>query len=90
VKCHHLAFRQRTLDWQIWVDAGEQPLPRKLVITFKREIDQPQYIALIHRWDVNPKLSDSLFQFQPPEGVRKVDFLDRHAKLQPLKDGINK
>jgi hypothetical protein len=34
---------------------------------------------------VNPKLSDDLFQFQPPEGVRKVDFLNRHAAPQPLK-----
>ena len=48
-------------------------------------MDQPQYTALIHRWDVNPKLSDDLFQFQPPEGVRKVDFLNRHAEPQPLK-----
>src|ERR1700722_17192742 len=79
VKCHHLAFRQKTLDWQIWIDAGDQPLPRKLVITFKRQVDQPQYTALVHRWDVNPKLNDNLFQFQPPAGVRKVDFLNRHA-----------
>jgi hypothetical protein len=86
VKCHHLAFRQKTLDWQIWIDAGAEPLPRKLVITFKRQVDEPQYIALIHRWDVNPKLSDGLFQFQPPEGVRKVDFLNRHAELKPLKN----
>ena len=85
VKCHHLAFRQKTLDWQIWIEAGDQPLPRKLVITFKDQDDQPQYTALIHRWDVNPKLSDELFQFQPPEGVRKVDFLNRHSEPKPLK-----
>ncbi|HWY85735.1 MAG TPA: DUF2092 domain-containing protein, partial [Gemmataceae bacterium] len=90
VKCHHLAFRQRILDWQIWIDAGDQPLPRKLVITFKRQVDQPQYTALIHRWDVNPKLSDDLFKFQPPAGVRKVDFLNRHAEPQPLKKTAGK
>jgi len=90
VKCHHLAFRQEHLDWQIWIDAGEQPLPRKLLITFKGQADQPQYTALIHRWDVNPKLSDDLFQFQPPEGVRKVDFLNRHAEPKPLKTAADK
>jgi hypothetical protein len=90
VKCHHLAFRQKLLDWQIWIDAGEQPLPRKLLITFKRQVDQPQYTALIHRWDVNPKLSDDLFQFQPAKGLRKVDFLNRHAEPQPLKKGAGK
>jgi hypothetical protein len=90
VKCHHLAFRQRLLDWQIWIDAGDQPLPRKLLITFKRQVEQPQYTALIHRWDVNPKLSDDLFQFKPAKGVRKVDFLNRHAKPQPLKKAAAK
>ena len=90
VKCHHLAFRQKLLDWQIWIDAGDQPLPRKLVITFKRQTDEPQYTALIHRWDVNPKLSDDLFQFQPPEGIRKVDFLNRHGESQPLKKTAGK
>src|SRR5512139_1641110 len=32
VDCHHLAFSQDTIEWQIWIDAGEKPLPRKLVI----------------------------------------------------------
>ena len=91
VKCHHLAFRQKTsglanLDRR----RRQQPLPRKLLITFKRQVDQPQYTALIHRWDVNPKLSDDLFQFQPPEGVRKVDFLNRHAEIEPLKKAAGK
>ena len=90
VKCHHLAFRQKLLDWQIWIDAGDQPLPRKFLITFKRQTDEPQYTALIHRWDVNPKLSNDLFQFQPPEGVRKVDFLNRHGEPRPLKKAAGK
>lgn len=79
-KCHHLAFRQRRLDWQIWIDAGEKPLPRKLVITFKRQIGEPQYVAIMHRWDTNPKVGDETFAFAPPEGVRKVDFLKRHGE----------
>jgi hypothetical protein len=28
--CHHLAFEQESIDWQIWIDAGDIPLPRKL------------------------------------------------------------
>jgi len=89
VKCHHLAFRQEMLDWQIWIQAGDQPLPRKLLITFKEESGEPQYTALLHRWEVNPKLSDDLFVFQPPKGVRKVDFLNRHAEPRlPKKESI--
>jgi len=32
VPCHHLSFEQETIDWQLWIDAGKEPLPRKLVI----------------------------------------------------------
>jgi hypothetical protein len=85
VKCHHLAFRQRLLDWQIWIDAGDKPLPRKFVITFKRQIDEPQFIALIHRWDVDPTLNPGMFEFQPPPGTRKVDFLHRHGEAPAAK-----
>jgi hypothetical protein len=83
-KCHHLAFRQELLDWQIWIDAGQQPLPRKYVITFTGQKNHPQYTAIIHRWEVNPKLSDDLFEFHPPQAFHKVDFLDRHSEPQPL------
>jgi hypothetical protein len=84
-KCHHLALRQRLLDWQIWIEAGDKPLPRKFVITFKRQVDEPQFMALLHRWDVNPELNDSLFEFQAPPGVQKVDFLHRHGKASAAK-----
>ena len=40
--CHHLAFEQATIDWQLWIDAGKDPLPRKLVITYKTEDEVPQ------------------------------------------------
>ena len=42
VPCHHLAFEQATIDWQLWIDAGKDPLPRKLVITYKTEDEVPQ------------------------------------------------
>ena len=32
VKCDHLAFRQQGLDWEIWIQQGDQPIPRKLSI----------------------------------------------------------
>ena len=42
VPCHHLAFEQATIDWQLWIEAGQEPLPRKLVITYKTEDEVPQ------------------------------------------------
>ena len=33
VKSTHLAFRGAEVDWQIWIENGDKPLPRKYVIT---------------------------------------------------------
>lgn len=35
VECEHLAFRNFDTDWQLWVETGERPIPRQLVITSK-------------------------------------------------------
>ena len=43
--CHHLAFSQEAIDWQIWIEDGPMPLPRRLVLTYKDEPGAPQYRA---------------------------------------------
>jgi len=78
VKCHHLAFRQKTIDWQIWIATGDRPLPRKFVITYKREASGPQYSATFTHWDVDAKPGDDTFELKPPEGARKVSFIEAH------------
>ncbi len=73
VSCHHLVFSQDTIEWQIWIDAGEEPLPRKLVITYVQEPGEPQYSATIRRWNLDPKFPEELFTFEAPEGAQKID-----------------
>ena len=34
-RCHHLLFTQEIIDWEIWIETGPRPVPRKLVITYK-------------------------------------------------------
>ena len=31
VRTHHLAFRGREVDWQIWIEDGDRPLPRRVL-----------------------------------------------------------
>jgi hypothetical protein len=73
VPCHHLAFEQATIDWQLWIDAGPEPVPRKLVITYKTENEVPQYAVTIRKWNLQPTLPDALFAFAPPEGATRID-----------------
>jgi hypothetical protein len=75
VPCHHLSFEQATIDWQIWIDAGAEPLPRKLVITYKTEDEVPQYAVTIRKWNLKAQLPDALFAFSPPEGAKRIDIV---------------
>ena len=47
--CDHLAFRGESVDWQVWVDRGEKPLIRKVVITYKELPGGPQFIAHLEK-----------------------------------------
>ncbi len=75
VKCSHLAFRGAEVDWQIWIEDGDKPLPRKFMITTKQVSGAPQFTVLIRSWDVAAKLSNQEFTFTPPKGAKKIEFL---------------
>jgi hypothetical protein len=69
--CQHYAFRQDGLDWQIWIQKGESPLPRKLVITTTTDEARPQHTA-VYTWNLAPSFNDAAFTFTPPAGAGRV------------------
>jgi hypothetical protein len=70
--CHHLAFTQENIDWQVWIQDGPQPLIRKFVITHKNEPGSPEFTALIREWNLTARISDADFVFEPPPGTLKI------------------
>lgn len=68
--CHHLLMRQENIDWQIWIVAGKSPVPRKIVITYKQQPGQPQYVATMDDWNLSPAISQETFKFTPPAGAK--------------------
>jgi len=71
--CDHLLFTQGNVDWQIWIDTGAKPLPRKIVITRKNERGAPEYVAEISGWNLSPSVPDEAFSFKAPAGAKAVD-----------------
>ena len=71
VRTDHLAFRQADVDWQLWVQKGANALPRKLLITTRYAVGDPQYQALL-RWDLNPKADAKSFAFVAPAGAVEI------------------
>jgi hypothetical protein len=72
VECEHLAFRNLETDWQIWVEVGERPLPRKYVITSKAVGAAPQYTLRLRDWKTGGTLAPDAFAFKPPAGSSGV------------------
>ena len=78
--CDHFAFRQEGIDWQVWIQKGDSPLPRKLVITTTEDEAQPQYTAVLD-WNLAPALNDNMFTFKPPEGSYRIAI--REVTVEP-------
>jgi hypothetical protein len=73
VLCDHFAFRNADVDWQIWIQQGEKPLPRKLVITTMDEEQHPQYVSNMS-WNLSPNINNKAFTFVPPKDAHKIEF----------------
>ncbi|MDP3690463.1 DUF2092 domain-containing protein [Bradyrhizobium sp.] len=74
VECDHLAFRNLDTDWQIWIESGAKPIPRKYVITSKGIGAAPQYTLRIKEWKTD--LPAEPFAFKPDTSARKIELVD--------------
>jgi hypothetical protein len=77
--CDHYAFRQGSIDWQIWISAGKQLLPRKIVITNRADEARPQSTSLLD-WNLKPAFTETTFKFVPPKGATKIEIIPLKTK----------
>ena len=86
VECEHLAFRNGETDWQLWVELGDAPFPRKLVITSKTMNCAPQYTMRVKSWKVGVQPAADAFTFAAPAGAKKLE-ADALIDLDELPQG---
>jgi hypothetical protein len=72
VECHHLAFREAEVDWQLWIKTGDEPLPMKYVITTRWITGAPQYEIRLRDWNTSPTINAGQFTFTAPEGAKNL------------------
>jgi hypothetical protein len=80
VECTHLLFTQANVDWQIWIETGKMPVPRKVVIDYKTLPGRPQFAAMLSDWNLSAAADDDQFKPALPADARKIDL------AQMLKD----
>lgn len=76
----HLSFETTGVDWQLWLERGDRPLPRRLVVTFVNAPAEPEYLTVITAWKLDPALEGEVFSFDPPADWRRVEI----PKLSPV------
>jgi len=78
VVCHQLAFQSPGVNWQIWIEADETPVPRRFVMDFVEDEGKPQYMAQLDAWSIGGDIADYNFKAGVPKSVKQVEF-----KLKP-------
>lgn len=75
VATDHVAFRGDTVDVQLWIARDGDPLPQRIVITYRLAEGQPQFEADFQGWTFNPDVPDSAFTFVPAAGAERIPIL---------------
>lgn len=82
VTCEQFAFRQPGIDWQLWIQQGDYPLPRKLIISTLEDEARPEYTS-VYTWNLAPSFNDTAFVFEAPKGASQISF----AEVKPAQPG---
>jgi hypothetical protein len=73
-------FTEAAADWQLWVEPGDKPVPRGMIVVYKTEPGMPRIVIDFSDWNLNAQPEASLFEFSKPEDAHEIQFL-------PLKEG---
>ncbi|MCX6995816.1 MAG: DUF2092 domain-containing protein [Kiritimatiellaeota bacterium] len=83
-ECHRVRGLQKQFDWDMWLETGQQPLVRKVLMDMSKGMlaaaaaapqmtnAQWQMEILFNRYDVNTPVAHAAFQFTPPVTAKKV------------------
>lgn len=72
-KTDHWAFRSDDYDWELWVEQGDKPLPRKVVIIDRTDPTLPAFVARL-TWQINPQLNAAEFSYVPAADAVAISF----------------
>jgi len=78
-KTDHWAFRSDDYDWEIWIEQGDRPLPRKFVLIDRSDPMLPAFTARL-AWQLNPTLDPAAFTYVPTADAIAISFNSPQAE----------
>jgi hypothetical protein len=80
--CLHLAFKDTGADWELWLPAQGDPLPKRFKVVQKARTGQPVIDLTFTAWDLAPQISDATFVPKVPAGYEGIAILQRAAAVK--------
>ncbi len=80
VRCDHIAFWNPDVEWQIWIEQGQKPLPKRIVGRYKEQRGAPSFRATIRSWELDAKLEDKDFVLKIPKNAPELPMIDLVSK----------
>jgi hypothetical protein len=74
IDCHHILVTGALADMQIWVEKGDNPVPRRTVLRYKQGEGMPRHDVFID-WQATDGFEKTEFDFVAPEGSQEIDFI---------------
>jgi hypothetical protein len=70
------------VDFQVWIAAGDQPVPLHIVLTYRDAPGEPAFRGNL-TWNLAADHPDSFFTFTPPTDATRIPFLAALQKVAP-------
>lgn len=80
--CVHLAFRDVGVDWEVWLPAQGEPLPKRFKVVQKGRTGQPVVDLTFTAWDLAPQISDATFVPKVPADYEGIAVVQRAAAVK--------
>ena len=80
--CVHLAFKDVGVDWDVWLPAQGDPLPKRLKVVQKSRTGQPTIDLTFTSWNFAPQVTDATFVPKLPADYEGIALLQRAAAVK--------
>lgn len=81
VLADHYAFAGKDFGWEVWIKAGDTPLPLKMSVVDYKAPGAPRFTAVLS-WTPDAQIPDDTFVFTPGD-LKKIEFAKPATKPSP-------
>jgi len=82
--CHHLAFRDHGVEWELWLPVEGDQLPRRFKVIQTKTGGRPLTDVTFTQWNLTPSLTDATFTPHVPDDYEGIAMLQRAAAVRHL------